>query len=161
KLGPDNHNRLAIVGPPEGQAEPETTNLKLGTDFTPLALGGSAKIDAPLVFAGYGITAKDEKYDDYAGIDVKDRAVIVLRHQPQRNNPHGLFGHGDSPYAALSRKISNAYEHGAAAIIFCNDDADLRRSRDEVRKRWQTAIDELTKTKNEFKKLDHASHDEI
>ncbi len=162
KLGPDERNQLEILRPADGQAtEPKRTTLRLGTDFTPLALGGSAKINAPLVFAGYGITAKDQKYDDYAGIDVKDKAVFVLRHQPQRGNPHGLFGHGDSPYAALSRKISNAYEHGAAAVIFCNDDADLRRLRDEVQKRWQGAIDELVKANNEFKKIDHPSRDDI
>jgi hypothetical protein len=161
KLGPDDRNRLEIVAPADESTNgPKRTTLKLGTDFTPLALGGSAKIDAPLVFAGYGITAKDQKYDDYAGIDVKDKAVIVLRHQPQRGNPHGLFGHGDSPFAALSRKISNAYEHGAAAIVFCNDDADLRRSHDDVRKRWQAAIDELAKANTEFKKLDHPSDEE-
>ena len=54
--------------------------------------------------------------------------MIVLRHQPQRSNPHGLFGNGDSPYAAFSRKVSNAAEHGAAAIVFCNDDDELHRS---------------------------------
>ena len=37
----------------------------------------------PLVFAGYGITAKEYHYDDYAGIDVKDKFVLLLRHEPQ------------------------------------------------------------------------------
>src|SRR5207253_1482431 len=135
KLGPENRNRVELVGPPNGGGkEPRRISLKLGTDFTPLALGGSAKLDAPLVFAGYGITAKKENYDDYAGIDVKDKAVIVLRHQPQRSNPHGLFGNHDSIYAALSRKVSNAYEHGAAAIIFCTDDAELHKTAAESQK---------------------------
>jgi hypothetical protein len=162
KLGAEDRNRLVLIGPADAQAkESQKAALKLGTDFTPLALGGSAKLDAPLVFAGYGITAKDEKYDDFAGIEVKDKVVIVLRHQPQRGNPHGLFGHGDSPYAALSRKISNAYEHGAAAIIFCNDDGELRHSRGDVQNRWQAAIDELAKANAEFKKIEHPSDDQI
>ena len=80
---------------------------KLGEGFNPLALGGSHTFDAPAVFAGYGISAKDEKYDDYAGIDVKGKVVIVLRHQPQRSNPHGLFGNHDSPYAPFSRKVAD------------------------------------------------------
>ncbi len=162
KIGPDDHNRLEIVGPADGQADqPKRTNLKLGTDFTPLALGGSAKIDAPLVFAGYGITAKDEKYDDYAGIDVKDKAVIVLRHQPQRGSPHGLFGHDDSPFAAFSRKISNAYEHGAAAIIFCNDESQIQETRNFVLKSWQLGIDELAGLNDRFKKIEHPTFAEV
>ena len=36
-----------------------------------------------VVFAGYGITAPEYGYDDYAGIDVKGKIVLVLRHEPQ------------------------------------------------------------------------------
>ena len=162
KLGPAERNRIELIGPPDGAAkEPRKISLTLGADFTPLALGGSAKIDAPLVFAGYGITAKNEKYDDYAGIDVKDKAVIVLRHQPQRSNPHGMFGPHDSMYAPLSRKVSNAYEHGAAAIIFCTDDAEIEKTAAEAQKRWQAAIDELTKANDEYKKIEHPTLEQI
>jgi Peptidase family M28/PDZ domain/PA domain len=162
KLGPEAHNRIDLIGPPEGTGkEPRKISLKLGTDFTPLALGGSAKIDAPLVFAGYGITAKNEKYDDFAGIDVKDKAVIVIRHQPQRSNPHGLFGNHDSIYAALSRKVSNAYEHGAAAIIFCTDDAEIQKAATDAQKRWQAAVDEFAKSNDDYKKIEHPSLDQV
>ncbi|HEV3416682.1 MAG TPA: M20/M25/M40 family metallo-hydrolase [Pirellulales bacterium] len=162
KLGPDERNHADLIGPAESNSTvSRKIPLKLGTDFTPLTLGGSAKIDAPLVFAGYGITAKAEKYDDYAGIDVKDKAVIVLRHQPQRSNPHGLFGDHDSIYAALSRKVSNAYEHGAAAVIFCNDDAEIQKVVGQSQKRLQAAIDELGKANDDFKKAERPSLDQI
>ena len=36
----------------------------------------------PLVFAGYGVSADEFQYDDYAGIDVKDKIVVVLRYEP-------------------------------------------------------------------------------
>ena len=39
-------------------------------------------MEAPLVFAGYGATAEEFHYDDYAGIDVKDKIVVVLRYEP-------------------------------------------------------------------------------
>ena len=162
KLGPEERNRIEFRGPAGAEGKPERTiGLKLGADFSPMALGGSAKIDAPLVFAGYGISAKDEKYDDYAGIDVKDKVVIVLRHQPQRSNPHGLFGNRDSQHAALSRKISNAYEHGAAAIILCNDNGEIKRAAADAQLRLQTGIDELAKANDEFKKIDRPSQDQI
>jgi hypothetical protein len=161
-LGPAEHNHIELVGPVPGEGtEIRNVSLKLGTDFTPLGLGGSAKLDAPLVFAGYGITAKKEKYDDFAGIDVKDKAVILLRHQPQRSNPHGLFGSHDSLYAALSRKVSNAYEHGAAAVIFCTDDAEVKKQTGDIQKRWQAAVDELAKGNEEFKKIEHPTQDQV
>ena len=37
----------------------------------------------PLVFAGYGISAPDVSYDDYAGVDVAGKAVVIFSHEPQ------------------------------------------------------------------------------
>ena len=45
-----------------------------------------------MVFAGYGITAPKNHYDDYAGIDVKDKLVLILRHEPQENDDKSVFG---------------------------------------------------------------------
>jgi hypothetical protein len=87
KLG--NSNSLGIIGPPtEPSGQRRRFELKLREQFNPLAIGGSGKFDLPLAFVGYGITAKDENYDDYAAIDVQGKAVIVLRHEPQQDNPH-------------------------------------------------------------------------
>ena len=57
--------------------------LEVGNDFTPLAISGNGRFDLPLVFAGYGITARKAGYDDFAGIDVANKAVVMLRHQPR------------------------------------------------------------------------------
>ena len=84
ELGPD--NRLTLLGPPSpGGGKPETMELALGKDFTPLAISGSGSFDLPLVFVGYGITARSAHYDDYANVDVNGKAVIVLRHQPRES----------------------------------------------------------------------------
>ena len=40
---------------------------------------------------GYGITAKEHNYDDYAGIDVKDKVALILRHEPQENDEKSVF----------------------------------------------------------------------
>ena len=49
----------------------------------------------PVVFAGYGITAKDDAqkldYDDYAGLDVKGKAVLILRREPQQDKDGSPF----------------------------------------------------------------------
>jgi hypothetical protein len=162
ELGPEKRNHLEFVGPPLGdKKEPQKISPKLGDGFNPLALGGSHSFDAPAVFAGYGISAKDEKYDDYAGIDVKGKVVIVLRHQPQRSNPHGLFGNHDAPYAPFARKVAVAAEHGAAAIVFCNDEDEIHRSVTSLEPAVQKAIDDLTKENDTFRKIEHPSLEQI
>jgi len=129
KLGPEARNRAELVGPPAADGSQATVPLVLGKDFTPLAAGGSGAFDLPLAFAGYGITAPAEKYDDYApfaGRDGRARglAVIVLRQEPQKDDPHSVFaGNQASQYAALARKVANASEHEAGGIVF-GDDAD-------------------------------------
>ena len=88
---------------------------------------GPGHFDLPLVFVGYGITAKPERYDDYAGVKVAGKAVVLLRHEPQQADPESVFnGIEDSDYSYLRRKISTAYDHGAAAVIVCNDLFDVR-----------------------------------
>jgi hypothetical protein len=130
KLGPAEANTAELVGPPDASGGRRVIPLEIGKDFTPLAIGGSGEFDLPLAFAGYGITAPAEKYDDYAPLDaaggVKGAAVIVLRQEPQKDDPHGAFeGNQTSQHAALARKAANASEHEVGGLVFCNDtDAD-------------------------------------
>jgi hypothetical protein len=152
-LGPN--NSLALVGPAatDGKVQ-ERIELKLGEQFNPLAMGGSGKFDLPLAFVGYGISGKEEKYDDYAGIDVKGKAVIILRHEPQQANPHSAFdGTNNSQHAPYKRKLSNAYEHGAAAVIFCTDEFEIQKNLAQLRKRYQAAVDDLIEEDAKFKKI--------
>lgn len=143
-------NKLAFVHQGEDD-DSEPVELVLETDFTPLALGGSGEIDLPLAFVGYGITAADEGYDDYADIDVEGKAVIVMRHEPQQANPHSAFdGTRDSSYAPLTRKISNAFEHGAAAVIFCTDEYAVLENVERRKKTWSKAIAKLAEEQEEF-----------
>jgi len=122
RLGPEAENTAEILGPPGPDGEPRRIPLQLGSDFTPLAAGGSGDFDLPLAFAGYGITALAEGYDDYAPLAARGAAVIVLRQEPQKNDPHSVFdGNQASQHAALARKVANASEHEAAGLVFCND----------------------------------------
>jgi len=159
ELGPK--NTLTFVGPGKDSAEPAKLELKQGTAFNPMALGGSAKFDLPLVLVGYGITAKDEKYDDYDGIDVKDKAVVILRHEPQQNNPHSVFdGNSNSQYAPFNRKISNAYEHGAACVIFVNDEYDIKKTISTLEKANQATEEQIAAENKAFKAIEKPSADE-
>ena len=143
---------------PSANAEEFVRSLKLGEDFNPLSLGASGKFSLPLVIVGYGISAKDEKYDDYEGIDVKDKAVIVMRHEPDQANPQSKFnGTQPSMYAPYVRKISNAYEHGAAAVIFITDEYEIKDRLAQAKKRLDTAVDELVKTEQAYRAIKEAT----
>ncbi len=125
KLGPADDNTAELVGPPAADGRPRARRLELGIDFIPLAAGGSGPFDLPLVFAGYGISAPKEHYDDYAALGpqgARQKGAIVLRQEPQKDDPHSVFdGNQASQHAALSRKVANASEHEVGGLVFCND----------------------------------------
>lgn len=109
------------------KAKDKEIAAKAKSDFTALALGTSAGLDGvPLVFAGYGITAKDAEdkvdYDDYAGLDVKGKVVLVLRREPRQSDEKSPFkARGLNRLSDLRRKAANAADHGAKALILVND----------------------------------------
>ena len=72
----------------------------------------------PVVFAGHGVHAPDKNWDDFAGIDVKDKLMIVLTNDPDWNRKAGPFG-GErmSYYARLGTKVEEAGRRGAAAVL--------------------------------------------
>ncbi len=140
QLGPPAENRLVFVPPGADAAQ---NPLGLGTDFQTLAAGGSAQFDLPLAFVGYGITAPEAAYDDYAGIDVQGKCVVILRHQPQRGNHHSPFRADPSRHAFFSSKIANAVGRGAAAIVFCTGKHEIDQKTAQLQQQWQKAVDQL------------------
>ena len=96
--------------------------LGLQQDFVPFSFSAEGSLQAPLVFAGYGITAPDLHYDDYAGVEVKEKIVIVLRHEPQEDDEKSVFaGRQLTTHAAIVNKAINAKNHGAVGMILVND----------------------------------------
>ena len=91
--------------------------------FIPFAFSATGTgAPAAVVFAGYGITAAEQKYDDYAGLDVKDKYVLILRHEPQENDPKSPFnGREITQHATFANKAVNAKMHGARGVILVND----------------------------------------
>ena len=101
------------------QSAESRRDLKIGQDFVPFSFSSSGQVSASVVFAGYGATADEFHYDDYAGIDVKDKIVVVLRYEPsgfaEKSGNHGLTQHSQ-----LIAKAINARNHGAKAIVIVN-----------------------------------------
>jgi Zn-dependent M28 family amino/carboxypeptidase len=93
--------------------------LKLNEDFVPFSFSASGEVAGPLVFAGYGVTAPEFGYDDYAHLDVKDKIVLILRYEPagfaSKSGNAGLTQHSQ-----LITKAIDARNHGAKAVILVN-----------------------------------------
>jgi hypothetical protein len=94
-------------------------DLKLNAEFVPFSFSSSGEVTAPVVFAGYGASADEFGYDDYAGIDVKDKIVVLLRYEPAgfatKSGNQGLTTH-----ASMITKAINARNHGAKAVVIVN-----------------------------------------
>jgi hypothetical protein len=75
-------------------------------------------VTADVVFAGFGITAPELKYDDYAGVDARGKIVLIFDHEPQEANASSVFnGTGNTRYATSRVKVLNAQAHGAVAVL--------------------------------------------
>jgi hypothetical protein len=97
---------------------PAPRALALGREFVPLAVSADGRQEADLVFAGHGITAPDLGWDDYAGLDVRGRMVLVLEREPRRADPASPFRRPDAyHYTERTHKILNARERGAAGVL--------------------------------------------
>jgi hypothetical protein len=102
--------------------------------FSPAAVffpDPAREIDLTLdvVFAGFGITAPEFGYDDYAGLDVRGKAVLVFDHEPREGDPQSAFhGTGFTLHAHAWTKTRNAERHGAAAVLMVTEPVNTHRS---------------------------------
>jgi aminopeptidase YwaD len=85
-----------------------------GNEYLPISFSSNGTVEGEMAFVGYGISAPEIGYDDYEGIDVKDKIVIVLSDSADGRPLREEF----LPYGWLSYKAKNAKDHGAAAVIF-------------------------------------------
>ena len=100
----------------------EEWKLKLAGDYQPLAMGGSGRAKAPVVFAGYGISAPKLEYDDYQGADVEGKALLIIRREPQQDDPESVFdGKKVTAHSYIRTKLKAAKENRAAAVFLVND----------------------------------------
>jgi hypothetical protein len=97
----------------------EHRNYKLLEEFIPLSFSANGSVEAPLVFAGHGITAPEFSYDNYQGLETKGKVVLVLRGEPPSLSAKSPE-RGHTPHESVISKAINAKNHGAIAIIVVN-----------------------------------------
>lgn len=151
ELGNDADNFLTLRGPHSAGQKDPSQQLRITQDFTPLAIGGTGQVCGELVFGGYGITAADLHYDDYADLDVKGKVVILLRKEPQQDDPRSVFnGKNPSPHATFVSKLQNAQRHEAAAVIIVNDNLMIQKAATQRRQALEKAIFRLVAVHAEY-----------
>jgi hypothetical protein len=102
-----------------------------GKDFRPFEFSGSGERSAPVVFAGYGITAPEYGYDDYRGLEVTGALVLVLRHEPGNTDPRSPFaGTANTAHASFRAKAENARRRGAIGLLLVDDPLGSGREED-------------------------------
>jgi len=106
---------------PKNELQVSGTAKAKDKDFVTIPLSSSGTFEGPVVFAGYGITSETLQWDDYAGIDVQGKAVLVFRHDPEEANTASRFSIDPATPSTFISKVRNARSHGAKAIFFITD----------------------------------------
>jgi hypothetical protein len=123
-----------------------TRSLVYATDFVILDThrdteGGGA---GELVFVGYGVTAPDQGYDDYAGLDVSGKIVVMLGFEAPSSFPPAVRAY----YTDHGVRRANAAAHGAIGLLYISSPAT------EKRFPWQFLLRELRIGFNSLRWLD-------
>ena len=106
------------VLPEKTRLEISGTVAKLDSDFRPLAFSENGEANCEVVFAGYGLVVPGEgaaRYDSYAGLDVKDKIVLILRYVPEGVDPARRAQL--NRYSGLRYKAMLARERGAKGVL--------------------------------------------
>jgi Peptidase family M28/PDZ domain/PA domain len=99
---------------------------ELGIDYTPFGFSENGKLIASPVFAGYGFDFESDtlSWKDYDNIDVTDKWVMILRGDPEIDNPFSNF----VAHSQDRKKVMIAKDHGAKGVVFVSgvnyDDKD-------------------------------------
>lgn len=110
-------NNLITIDP----RRPDTlTSFTVGRDWMPLGFSSNGAVQGvEIVFAGYGISSADLKYDDYAVSRVKDRIAVICAGTPDGDNPHGQFARaGEIRFKAAAARAAGA----RALLIITSED---------------------------------------
>jgi hypothetical protein len=95
------------------QVAPLAIDFKVGEDWMPLGFGSNGRVEAPVAFVGYGITAAEQNYDDYKGAGASGKVALAFAGTPDGDNPHGRFTRAGE----LRFKAAAARAAGAKALV--------------------------------------------
>jgi Zn-dependent M28 family amino/carboxypeptidase len=95
-----------------------------------------AAFDAPAVFIGHGITAPEYQWDDYKGVDVRGKVVVLFTSEPPSDDPAFFTGKALTYYGRWTYKFEEAARRGAIAAIIIHTTPTASYGWDVVRSSW-------------------------
>ncbi|MFL6335640.1 MAG: M20/M25/M40 family metallo-hydrolase [Pyrinomonadaceae bacterium] len=104
---------------------PMAIDFKVGEEWMPVGFGFNGKVEGPVVFVGYGITAAEQNYDDYKGAGAAGKVALAFAGTPDGDNPHGRFTRAGE----LRFKAAAARAAGAKALVVIATDENFRNDR--------------------------------
>ncbi len=107
-------------GIPKDKLPRAKQNWAISQDYVPLAFTENNSVSGEIAFVGFGISAPELNYDDYAGIDVKDKIVILISDNPDISKKDSPF----LQYSSIRYKATNARNKGAIGIIMVKIQGD-------------------------------------
>jgi Zn-dependent M28 family amino/carboxypeptidase len=112
--------------------------LKFAEDFvaTDQTHSEKSQIDAPIVYVGYGINAPEYNWDDYKGVDVKGKALLMLVNEPPSDDPNFFKGRALTYYGRWTYKYEEAARRGALAVILVHKTEMASYPWEVVRNSW-------------------------
>ena len=95
-------------------------------------------MDAGMVFVGYGISAPEQGWDDYKGIDCKGKVLVMMVNDPMPTaaEPDRFGGKGLTYYGRWTYKFEEAARHGAAGVLLIHTDASASYGWSVVQNSW-------------------------
>ena len=111
----EDKSRFSIVSANGGQP----VDLQYGTDIVAKDQTGqgSADINAPIVFVGYGIHAPEYQWDDYAGVDMHGKVALVIVNEPPSEDEKFFKGKALTYYGRWTYKYEEAARRGAVGVL--------------------------------------------
>src|SRR5579859_1717519 len=94
-------------------------DLRLGDDYVTnnQSQTDSADIDAPIIFVGYGIEAPEYRWNDFKGVDVKGKVVLVIVNEPPSTDPKFFKAEALTYYGRWTYKFEEAARRGAVGAL--------------------------------------------
>ena len=101
------------------------TRLVAGDDFAVVNVGqASGLLRAQPLFVGYAITAPEESWDDYKGVDVRGRLLVAFVNEPGREDTARFKGRELTLHGRWRTKLEDAARRGAAGMLLIHTEAD-------------------------------------
>jgi Zn-dependent M28 family amino/carboxypeptidase len=139
-ITPDPHMQLTLTG------NQQTLSLKYQTDFVAQTrrVVQTSPLDSEIIFAGYGIQAPEFQWDDFKGVDVKGKTIVVLVNDPPvpdpsnpaELDPNTFGGKAMTYYGRWTYKFEKAAELGAAGCFVIHQTGPAGYPWDVVRNSW-------------------------